>query len=310
MPDQLRLAQGWVRCGRCDEVFLASRHLLEGPWEQAGQTNWAQEPAADRLGDEAPPPTEADFPPLGGAPTEHPPEATATAQAHRDRTAQASSTSLEAGEAPMDPTDASPIGATTDHAETPPLDEPQAAWQASTAAAAASTSTHPYSWERARRARPQRSGAARAAWAGVLALALVGLGAQSLHAWRDHLAAALPAARPVLQIWCALASCRIEPLRRIGALSVESSQLRQMGGTIYRLDVVIRNRADLPLMMPSLDLALTDARGQLLARKALELSDFGVRSRVLGAGQELAILASVNAGTTEVAGYTIEIFHP
>jgi len=30
VPDQLRLAEGWVRCGRCDQVFPATEHLLGG----------------------------------------------------------------------------------------------------------------------------------------------------------------------------------------------------------------------------------------------------------------------------------------
>jgi len=28
VPDQLRISDGWVRCGQCEEVFDASRHLL------------------------------------------------------------------------------------------------------------------------------------------------------------------------------------------------------------------------------------------------------------------------------------------
>ena len=31
IPDQLKLAQGWVRCGRCTRVFEADQHLFELP---------------------------------------------------------------------------------------------------------------------------------------------------------------------------------------------------------------------------------------------------------------------------------------
>ena len=31
IPDQLKLAQGWVRCGRCTRVFEADQHLFEIP---------------------------------------------------------------------------------------------------------------------------------------------------------------------------------------------------------------------------------------------------------------------------------------
>ncbi len=33
LPDQLKLAQGWVRCGRCTRVFEADQHLFEMPPE-------------------------------------------------------------------------------------------------------------------------------------------------------------------------------------------------------------------------------------------------------------------------------------
>ncbi|MBP9684584.1 MAG: zinc-ribbon domain-containing protein, partial [Rhodoferax sp.] len=35
VPDQLRMSEGWVRCGQCSEIFDASLHLLQSetePW--------------------------------------------------------------------------------------------------------------------------------------------------------------------------------------------------------------------------------------------------------------------------------------
>jgi len=29
VPDQLRISQGWVKCGQCGEIFDASRHLIQ-----------------------------------------------------------------------------------------------------------------------------------------------------------------------------------------------------------------------------------------------------------------------------------------
>ena len=31
VPDQLRISEGWVRCGQCDEVFDASQNLFQEP---------------------------------------------------------------------------------------------------------------------------------------------------------------------------------------------------------------------------------------------------------------------------------------
>lgn len=29
VPDQLRISEGWVRCGKCEEIFDASAHMQE-----------------------------------------------------------------------------------------------------------------------------------------------------------------------------------------------------------------------------------------------------------------------------------------
>ncbi|HEX6363387.1 MAG TPA: zinc-ribbon domain-containing protein, partial [Albitalea sp.] len=42
VPDQLKVSEGWVRCGRCDEVFNASEALFDlereapPPWQPGG----------------------------------------------------------------------------------------------------------------------------------------------------------------------------------------------------------------------------------------------------------------------------------
>lgn len=36
VPDQLRISEGWVRCGECADVFQASEHLQPGPDEDPG----------------------------------------------------------------------------------------------------------------------------------------------------------------------------------------------------------------------------------------------------------------------------------
>jgi predicted Zn finger-like uncharacterized protein len=35
VPDQLRISEGWVRCGQCDEIFDASLHLLSASLQAA-----------------------------------------------------------------------------------------------------------------------------------------------------------------------------------------------------------------------------------------------------------------------------------
>lgn len=147
-------------------------------------------------------------------------------------------------------------------------------------------------------------------WAGVVLLALAAL-LQMALLWRDSLAARLPGTAPALQAVCQLAGCSVQPLRRIQQLSVESSGLNRLeGSSLYRLQLVLRNRADTAVMMPALDLTLTDPQGQLVARRVLPAAELGVQQAALQAGQELPIKVLVSTGERRVDGYTLELFYP
>jgi hypothetical protein len=105
--------------------------------------------------------------------------------------------------------------------------------------------------------------------------------------------------------------CTVQPLRRLDALAVDSSGLNRLDGSaLYRLQVVLHNRADTPVMMPTLDLSLTDAQGQLVARRMLQAADLGLTTAVLQAGQELPIKVLMSTGERRVDGYTLELFYP
>jgi hypothetical protein len=98
---------------------------------------------------------------------------------------------------------------------------------------------------------------------------------------------------------------------RIDALSVDSSTIAQAtNGTGYRLAVTLRNRAAYPVATPALDLTLTDANGQPIARRVIVASDFGAQAAVLKASSETPLQVWLSAGGAPVAGYTIELFYP
>lgn len=138
-----------------------------------------------------------------------------------------------------------------------------------------------------------------------------GLLLQAALLWRDTLAARLPASEPALRALCRLTGCQVQPLRRIDALAVDSSGLNRLDGSaLYRLQLVLRNRADTAVLAPALDLSLTDAQGKLVARRTLSLADLGAPQSVLQAGQELPIQVLMATGEQRVAGYTLELFYP
>ena len=132
---------------------------------------------------------------------------------------------------------------------------------------------------------------------------------------RDALAATWPEASGPLAALCDLLGCRIEPLRRIEALAVESSGLTRLdGSTLYRLEVNLRNHELLPVMTPALDLSLTDTRSDVMARRVLSAADWasaqpGLPVR-LAPGAELQLSAILDLGERRVAGYTVELFYP
>ncbi|HTP73770.1 MAG TPA: zinc-ribbon and DUF3426 domain-containing protein [Burkholderiaceae bacterium] len=148
-----------------------------------------------------------------------------------------------------------------------------------------------------------------------MALAALGLtatlAAQLLVAQRDAVVAQWPGLRSLMQGLCGPLDCRIEPLRRIDQLGVESSGLTRIDeGPVYRLVLVLHNRGDTPLLMPSIDLSLTDAGGALVARRMLTAGDLGTPRTTIGAGQELPLQALLMSADRPLSGYTIEIFYP
>jgi len=165
--------------------------------------------------------------------------------------------------------------------------------------------------QQADRAERWRQPGARAAMAvGALALTAM-LAAQLLVAQRDSVVAQWPGMRALVQSLCTPLDCRVEPLRRIDQLAVESSGLTRIDeGPVYRLALVLRNRSDLPLLMPSIDLSLSDAAGVLVSRRMLSANDLGTVRNTIGAGQELPLQALLMSAERPLTGYTIEIFYP
>ncbi len=153
--------------------------------------------------------------------------------------------------------------------------------------------------------------------AGVLLLLL-----QATLAYKDLLAARFPATRPALQTLCAGLGCTLHAARMIDGLAVESSGLVRVDKTpVYQLQVTLRNRANLELALPALDVTFTDSRGATIARKVLLPQELGGTIDVkpgshggtVAAGREVTLqgsLQTTGAAPEVVAGYTVELFYP
>lgn len=288
VPDQLRVSEGWVRCGKCSEVFNAleglidletgspHRHLGSGIAPPVGDTDLEVAPPAAKPGSgkqlPPPPPT----PPAKPAPD--------IAVDLDDRVSRF----MEEVEAP------------------PPKRRSRRSRKPGPV---------PSFVRRANSAARWRRPWVRAVLALVLLLGLGGLAAQVAHEYRDLVAARWPALRPLLVAACEPLACQVGPARVIENLAVESSGLvRVERSALYKLQVGLRNRSEIDVALPALDLTLTDTQGRLVARKVLLLSEIGVTQTTLAAGRELPIGATLQAqgeaaGQT-IAGYTIDLFYP
>ena len=158
----------------------------------------------------------------------------------------------------------------------------------------------------------QRNGVRRAlaVIAGLLAVTLV---AQVLRHERDRLAAIEPALRPTLGTLCQWTGCSLSPMRQIESVVIDSSSFSRLRGDVYRLAFSLHNAAPIDIAMPSLELSVTDARDQALARRVILPAEFGATTPVLGAGAEWGSRISLNVksgGTERVAGYRLVAFYP
>ena len=327
VQDQLKVSEGWVRCGRCDAVFNA----LEGLFD---------------LGRDAPPDWEEPVEPLTASfaapvaewstlasPATDPEEELAAADSDDD------GPTSNLGELLTDPIDAHLFGPRK-RAEAAPKPATQLGPRdrvefsdarfdsdlflentsvPDTELVVPSTdagtlplesSARPDFIRRAdRRARWQRT-PVRAALTAACVIAAGALMLQVAHQTRDTTAARWPALRPTLAAWCRLAQCRIEAPRRIEDVLVESTALtRATGQDAFVLSVTLKSRSDIALALPSIDLTLTDANGRLVARRALAPRDFRA-AEVIAPHAETPLQVVLSTGTPAVVGYVVEIFYP
>ena len=347
VPDQLKISEGWVRCGHCSEVFDASAHMVdESVLEQLRTAEAAARPpevpsflaATPPARRPEPPPEEADswlpstgFPDSMDPATQPAPEAApveAAAMAAAERTVAP----------PLKRQDDSGYLDAVSHALEPsPLDGPFVFRRSDLMVDDLDPSTPPAPTERRPRGEDDeeeyteeqlhdvsfmRQARRRAFWrrpgvrGGLLVAAFV-LGALlALQvAWhdRDRLALQQPALRPALAQMCALLQCRLGAPRQIESIVIESSGFTRVRNDIYRLAFTVRNTARTQVALPAMELTITDAQDQAIARRVLLPGELGAPGEALGQGAEWTGAVGVSLtmpNTSRVAGYRLLAFYP
>jgi len=369
VQDQLKISEGWVRCGRCSEVFNALDGLFDleresPPARSAQQQQQQQPPAAKQQQPAAPTPQVAPraapkAPPPAPRPR-GPQEFVASRVPEPDDDTPAGSVDIDSF--------ASTIGFRRDEVDEPPAPEPSAAQLRATRQAPAApaddfadarfpselpldsaidlpehehdavTLDDPLSRfipddaplsasfiEAAERQERRDRPAMRRIFAALFVLLLLVSAIQVMVHWRDRIALEWPESRPLLEALCNPLGCSIEPLRQIESFTVDGSALNRIAdGSGYRLELTLRNRSALPLAAPSIDLNLTDGRGDTLSRRALRTSEFqlvgdGAGKRdappstppaVVPPGAELHLQLPFTTSLPRIAGYTVDLFYP
>jgi hypothetical protein len=190
-----------------------------------------------------------------------------------------------------------------------------AAATAAAATAAATERKHPDEPSFVRAARRQalwRQPAVRLSLALLALLLLLTLIGQILLHDRHRLAAAHPSWRPMLELLCAPFDCKVQLHRQIGSVVVESSSFNRVDGGVYHFAVTLKNRSNLVLEMPAVELTLTDANEQPVLRRVFTPQQLGA-SNTLAAHAESSstVLVRITAtGNAPMAGYRVLAFYP
>jgi predicted Zn finger-like uncharacterized protein len=336
VPDQLRISDGWVRCGQCDEVFDANAHLYTDPEQQPEPI--AQEAATADGGDwksslrfaadqqEAAPaqPFEATFEAETAEVVEvlevqdEPMVVEAVPDERFDAFAQEPALDalldLRPGHARAEPEvslDVSPLSVKPAPAAAP---EPRYA-QAQVKTVEPTEAPKLSFMRQARGASVWHRSGVRALLSLLTLVLLATLGLQVLVHERDRIAATEPAAEEFLLAVCAWMDCKVQPVRQIESVVIDSSSFTKVRADVYRLNFTLKSTAAIPLAVPALELTLTDLQDQAVVRRVLLASELGGGGKgILEAGAELsaALPITVKPGnsTERISGYRLLAFYP
>ena len=295
VTDQLKVSQGWVRCGQCAEVFDASLHLQA---VQSPLAPWPDTPPASKIDAE----TQAHVESVESFVAEASPEGQTLCADAGGVLAAPEMALLECGE--TDCTDS-----VSELPEKAPDDD-------------VSFVRH------ARRQAFWRGPAVRFALGLSGLLLAIFLLVQILVQQRDSLAALEPRLKPWLQMLCEPLQCQIASLQHIEAVVIDSSSFDKINTDSFRLSFSLKNTGAIPVAMPSLEVTLTDTQEQAVVRRVLSPAQFGVTdgSSLLGAGSDFSgvvVMKVLGAGAPgaigltppaavpmRVAGYRVLAFYP
>ncbi|WP_374432672.1 DUF3426 domain-containing protein [Inhella sp.] len=329
--DQLRVSEGFVRCGRCDAVFDARAHLFD---LETGAAIRPTAPVPSPVPAPAPPepapfeptpessgfastfastetphgePDAADLPQEDSAPGWSADRFGRTEPGFEDAPRELAATTAVPSDLTAMQRNAEP-GAELD----PEADAQQAAERmrrllGTTAPGTAPAEATPTPFASLERPPRPRTGLRTLGW---LATAVLVLALPLQWAWieRDALRAQWPLIETLWQRACG--GCEPVTLTRLDGLVVASSSLQPTPqGQAYQLRLRIENRASHALRLPWVDLQLADGDGRRLLRRSLSPAELGQNTQRIEPGASLDLHATFRLDG-RLAGYEVGLFHP
>ncbi len=296
VTDQLKVSQGWVRCGQCSEVFDAQLHLQAAPASALADTPSSaaviEDSASAPLFDES-------------AQSSHEQDVAAALKTSALTAPDSVFDGSRVVNAPVPPEQAEPeqLGA-VDNRLSHAIDD------------ASVIPSNDVSFVRdARRQAFWRKPLVRSLLAFVAVALTCLLGLQFAVQQRDALLAFEPRSKPWLQILCAQFTCDLGVPRRIEAIVIDSSSFNKADSSgSYRLSFALKNTSSSVVAMPSLEVSLTDSQDQAVIRRVLSPAQFGSANGLLAASAEFSnsLTVQVQPGSPplRIAGYRLLAFYP
>ncbi len=149
----------------------------------------------------------------------------------------------------------------------------------------------------------------------LLALLLL---AQLAVTFRAEILTKFPNARPALGQLCKIFRCTVSWPTRGDLLAVVGSELQALPGTsVFELTAIVRNRGNLTLALPAVELTLSDTLNRTVARKVFVPSDYltaeadpqATLQAGLEAGADLTIKVVFEARGLNASGFIVYPFY-
>ncbi|RKE34271.1 putative Zn finger-like uncharacterized protein [Paraburkholderia sp. BL23I1N1] len=149
----------------------------------------------------------------------------------------------------------------------------------------------------------------------VAALLVIALLAQLAWWQRETVQVAFPRSQTLYVKACAQLGCQITPPHDIDGLQVEPSDLRQIDGPHkLELKMPLRNRFNIALAYPAIELTLLDDQNNVAVRRVLWPQDYVAPGTPIAAGLPAhttqTMIVHLDTGNAVASNFRVQIFYP